>query len=148
MSDIADTVAFQLAVRVYWEDTDAGGIVYHSNYVNFMERARTEWLRSLGLSQSVLQREHGGIFVVSSIALRYLQAARLDDLLTVTACAQAVKGASITMQQLVYRSSSEDTDGHSATPVLLCEGAVKVGWVDSQSLRPGRIPESVLKQLS
>jgi tol-pal system-associated acyl-CoA thioesterase len=71
-------------VRVYWEDTDAGGIVYHANYLKFMERARTEWLRALGFDQEGLRAEGEGMFVVAETSLRYLQPARLDDVLTVT----------------------------------------------------------------
>jgi acyl-CoA thioester hydrolase len=78
-------MAFQLPIRIYWEDTDAGGIVFYANYLRFFERARTEWLRSFGLSQQVLREQTGGMFVVTDVRLRYLQPARLDDQLLVTA---------------------------------------------------------------
>ena len=76
---------FHWPVRVYWEDTDAGGIVFYANYLKFFERARTEWLRSLGLEQQRLREQTGGVFVVSETALRYQRPARLDDLLQISA---------------------------------------------------------------
>ena len=77
--------AFSLPVRVYWEDTDAGGIVFYANYLKFMERARTEWLRSLGVEQRALKERSGGMFVVTETQLKYLSPARLDDVLLVSA---------------------------------------------------------------
>ena len=76
---------FEHAVRVYWEDTDAGGIVFYANYLKFFERARTEWLRNLGIGQQVLREQTGGMFVVSETHVKYLQSAKLDDLLCITA---------------------------------------------------------------
>ncbi|MEY4018379.1 MAG: Acyl-CoA thioester hydrolase YbgC, partial [Pseudomonadota bacterium] len=77
--------AFEHPVRVYWEDTDAGGIVFYANYLKFFERARTEWLRALGIGQQSLREETGGMFVVSETQVKYLQSAKLDDLLRITA---------------------------------------------------------------
>src|SRR5205823_3195977 len=90
---------FRFNVRVYWEDTDAGGIVFYANYLKFFERARTEWLRSLGLEQSRLRAETGGIFIVSETAVKYLKAARLDDELIVTARLESSGRASLIIAQ-------------------------------------------------
>ena len=92
-------MAFSLPIRVYWEDTDAGGIVFYANYLNFFERARTEWLRSLGIGQRNLREEIGGMFVVSETAVRYLRPARLDDELRVTARLQEAGRASLAIHQ-------------------------------------------------
>ena len=94
---------FRWPVRVYWEDTDAGGIVFYANYLKFFERARTEWLRSLGLEQQRLREQTGGLFVVTETALRYHRPARLDDLLQVSARVTELGRASIC---LLYTSPS------------------------------------------
>lgn len=138
-------------VRVYWEDTDAGGIVYHSNYVNFMERSRTEWLRAAGFSQGRLREQFAGIFVVTHVSLRYLAPARLDDWLHVGCEVAALGRSSLTLVQNIYRIEQalpEEKPVSQPAKTLLCEGQVRIGWVNSESLRPGRIPESVLKQIS
>lgn len=131
-------MAFRFPVRVYWEDTDAGGIVFYANYLKFFERARTEWLRSLGIEQGRLREETGGMFVVSETALRYLHPARLDDELLVTAALQQPGRASLVIaQQALQRSSGK----------LLCEGTIRIGWVEAASLRPARIPPIILEAL-
>ena len=109
-------MAFQLPIRIYWEDTDAGGIVFYANYLRFFERARTEWLRSFGLSQQVLREQTGGMFVVTDVRLRYLQPARLDDQLLVTANLQEKGRASLTIgqQALINREHMNHSE-----PVLL-----------------------------
>lgn len=135
---------FAWPVRIYWEDTDAGGIVFYANYLKFFERARTEWLRSLGLSQHDLRELTGGIFVVSEARVRYLAPARLDDELTVTARLADGGRASLTIaQQAFMRNPSGSTTGG-----LLCEGTIRIGWVDAATLRPARIPPAVLQRLS
>ena len=137
------TPPFNWPVRVYWEDTDAGGIVFYANYLKFFERARTEWLRHLGIEQQRLREEVGGMFVVTDTQVRYHRPARLDDLLLVTACVQEAGRASLTIQQ------SARVKSHPAgePPVLLCEGTIRIGWVDAASLRPQRIPTVVLQAL-
>ena len=130
-------MAFEHPVRVYWEDTDAGGIVFYANYLKFFERARTEWLRSLGLNQGELRESEGGFFVVSETSVRYLQPARLDDELLVTARLESAGRASLTIVQSALRGS--DT---------LCEGTIRIGWVDAATLKPGRIPASILETLN
>jgi acyl-CoA thioester hydrolase len=131
-------MAFEHAIRVYWEDTDAGGIVFYANYLKFFERARTEWLRSLGLEQSVLRESTGGIFVVSDTSLRYLQPARLDDELLVTARLEAGGRASLIIAQQARMKQGG---------ALLCEGTIRIGWVDAQRMRPARIPPIILEAL-
>ena len=95
-------MAFTFPIRVYWEDTDAGGIVFYANYLKFFERARTEWLRNLGVEQQKLRDESGGMFVVTQAELNYLRPARLDDLLEVTAVLQSAGRASITIAQQAF----------------------------------------------
>ncbi len=131
-------MAFEHPVRVYWEDTDAGGIVFYANYLKFFERARTEWLRSLGLEQSVLRQTTGGFFVVSETSLRYLLPARLDDELLVTARLQEAGRASLIISQQARLKRSG---------ALLCEGTIRIGWVDAERLRPARIPLIILEGL-
>ena len=136
--------AFQLPIRIYWEDTDAGGIVFHANYLKFFERARTEWLRSLGLEQQTLRVQIGGLFVVSEMQLRYLAPARLDDALVVTAQLQAAGRASLTLlQEAFLRGSTPD-----APAQLLSAATVRIGWVDAQTMRPTRIPSPLLEKIS
>jgi len=128
---------FVWPVRVYWEDTDAGGIVFYANYLKFFERARTEWLRSLGVAQSTLKSERGGIFVVSETTVRYLAPARLDDELLVTAQLEAGGRASLIIAQEARRGDT-----------LLAVGTIRIGWVDAATLRPGRIPDAILAVLN
>ena len=137
---------FDIPVRVYWEDTDAGGIVFYANYLRFFERARTEWLRHLGLGQQALKDQHGGMFVVSQVDIRYLRPARLDDRLRVTAQLTQAGRASLDLHQQAWLLPPEDA---ADTPsVLLSEANVRVGWVGADSLRPQRIPAFVLGLLS
>jgi acyl-CoA thioester hydrolase len=138
-------MAFAFPVRIYWEDTDAGGIVFYANYLKFFERARTEWLRSLGLSQQLLREQTGGMFVVTDARLRYLRPARLDDQLIVTAQLEEKGRASLTIGQQALLNQEHMTPGE---PVLLSEGTIRIGWVDGATLRPARIPAHILEQLS
>ena len=135
---------FQHPIRIYWEDTDAGGIVFYANYLKFFERARTEWLRELGFGQQQLREETHGMFVVSETTVKYLAPARLDDTLTVTAQLQEAGRASLTIAQRAYLR----TAGHAQTSDrLLAEATIRLGWVDSTTLKPGRIPAPVLKAM-
>ncbi len=138
-------MVFEWPVRIYWEDTDAGGIVFYANYLKFFERARTEWLRSLGLSQHRLREQTGGMFVVTDARLRYLSPARLDDELIVTARLQEKGRASLTMVQQALLNQEQVT---SPSPSLLSEATIRIGWVDATTMRPARIPASLLEQLS
>jgi len=128
---------FRWPVRVYWEDTDAGGIVFYANYLKFFERARTEWLRALGVGQQALRDAEGGFFVVSETVVRYRLPARLDDELWVTAGLGESGRASLRVVQQAWRGGE-----------LLCEGDIRIGWVDARTLRPGRIPATITAALS
>ncbi|MFM6999633.1 MAG: tol-pal system-associated acyl-CoA thioesterase [Limnohabitans sp.] len=138
---MSPTSPFQFPIRIYWEDTDAGGIVFYANYLKFFERARTEWLRSLGFGQQVLRDESGGMFVVSETAVKYHSPARLDDTLVVTAELQDAGRVSLTIVQRAYLRMNGQADR------LLAEGTIRIGWVDSQTLKPGRIPAAVVEAL-
>ena len=137
---VAAPAPFVWPVRVYWEDTDAGGIVFYANYLKYFERARTEWLRVLGLEQSALRASNGGVFVVSEAQIRYHRPARLDDELLVTAHPLEIARASLTMLQQARLSTATNS-------VLLCEATIRIGWVDAGSFRPARIPPTILEKL-
>ena len=152
--------AFTWPVRVYWEDTDAGGIVFYANYLKFFERARTEWLRSLGIEQHALKAQTGGMFVVADTTLRFRKPARLDDQLIVTATLQEPGRASLTIFQQTYlkrelplllkteHQRQTEPGLQPDTSTLLCEGSIRIGWVNVQTLQPGRIPAVVLHALN
>jgi acyl-CoA thioester hydrolase len=131
---------FKFPIRIYWEDTDAGGIVFYANYLKFFERARTEWLRSLGVEQQSLKDESGGMFVVSETQLKYFSPARLDDLLEVSAQTTESGRASLVLTQQAWLT----VEGQHK---LLAEGKIRIGWVDSQTMKPGRIPAKILEAL-
>ncbi len=145
----ADEVAsvgatFSWPVRVYWEDTDAGGIVYYANYLKFFERARTEWLRALGLEQQALRAQTGAMFVVSEAAIKYHLSARLDDQLLVTAKIGTMGRSSFTMEQQALRVAAPANPGEVE---LLCAATVRIGWVEASGLKPARIPNNILQAL-
>jgi acyl-CoA thioester hydrolase len=121
---------FTWPVRVYYEDTDAGGIVYYANYLKFFERARTEWLRSLGIHQQELMESEGAAFVVRSATVEYIAAARLDDELAVRLTVEKLGRASVQFKQEAWRGD-----------VLLSTAAVKVGCVDAATMRPRALPD-------
>ena len=128
---------FSWRARVYWEDTDGGGVVYYANYLKFMERARTEWLRTLGHSQAELAAEFGFVFAVVEVKVNYRRPARLDDELIVT-CLPVPEGkASIRFRQVVLRN----TLGKGAE--TLADGEVRVACVDAQTFRPRALPDFI-----
>ncbi len=127
---------FRFDVRVYWEDTDAGGVVFYANYLKFFERARTEWLRSLGHQQEAMRLETGLVFVVTDTAVRYLRPARLDDLLGVTVEVQHAGRARMTIAQQAWRRTTAGDE-------LAAEGTIRIGCVDAGTFRPQRIPNSI-----
>ena len=129
---------FRLPVRIYWEDTDAGGIVFYANYLKFFERARTEWLRARGVSQERLREELRTAFVVTDTSVRFIAPARLDDLLDVTVVVERAGQASIRIAQQAWRTEA------GAAPRLLAEGTIRIGCVDLGTFRPCRIPTDVL----
>lgn len=123
---------FSHNVRVYWEDTDAGGIVFYANYLKFFERARTEWLRSLGIGQQAWREATGLMFVVTETRVRHLAPARLDDELQVTASLAEAGRASLRIAQQAW-----------CGPTLLAEGEIRIGCVEAVSLRPVRLPAAL-----
>ena len=139
---------FRWPVRVYWEDTDAGGIVFYANYLKFFERSRTEWLRSLGVEQQRLRESTGGMFVVAETSIRYHRPARLDDELIVTASLIEQGRASLIIgQQALLKSERDAKTSPSQPSSLLCEGRIKIGWVDALTMRPARIPDTIVSRL-
>ncbi|MBX6318104.1 tol-pal system-associated acyl-CoA thioesterase [Pigmentiphaga sp.] len=128
---------FRFPIRVYYEDTDAGGVVYYANYLKFFERARTEWLRRLGVEQRVLAEETGCIFVVRGIEAQYRRPALLDDLLTVRSRIARLGRASIDFLQFCERGDE-----------LLATGNVQVGCVDRSTMRPRGLPAEVAEKLA
>jgi acyl-CoA thioester hydrolase len=125
---------FSWPARVYWEDTDGGGIVYYANYLRFLERARTEWLRSLGHSQQALASQAGILFTVVSLSVDYRRPAKLDDELIITCDPQVEGAASVRFAQRIYRGSGQKEN-------LLVEASVRVACIDARTLRPRRLPE-------
>lgn len=130
------TDGFRWRLRVYYEDTDAGGIVYYANYLRFFERARTEWLRALGIDQQRLRELDGTIFVVADARIGYRAPARLDDVLRVTVAVAEAGRASLALAQAAWRGDT-----------LLVDGTVRVGCVDAGTFRPRRIPNEVLQRI-
>jgi acyl-CoA thioester hydrolase len=133
--------AFCWPLRVYWEDTDAGGVVFYANYLKYFERARTEWLRARGFEQQALRESSGGLFVVTDASLKYHRPARLDDQLLVTTWMQEPGRACMTIGQQARR-------GPAAGGEMLCEASIRIGWVSADHFKPMRIPNSIVKALS
>jgi len=128
---------FAWCARVYWEDTDGGGIVYYANYLRFLERARTEWLRSLGHSQRALSQQPGIVFAVVSLQVDYRRPARLDDELAITCEPQQEGAVTLRFAQRIYLGS----EAQQAPERLLVAASVRVACVDARTLRPKRLPE-------
>ncbi len=131
---------FELPVRVYYEDTDAQGVVYYANYFRFMERARTEWLRALGVDMVRLQDVERRIFVVAEVNAKFHAPARLGDDLVVTARLAGLTRASFDIEQRIHRNN---IDGD-----LLISGIVKAAYLDADSMRPKRVPPSIFGEKS
>ena len=132
---------FSLPVRVYYEDTDAGGVVYHANYLRFMERARTEWLRALGFEQDLLAQELGIVFVVASLDIQYRKPARFNDALSVTSSISTVGRVSILFKQEIWR------EGLNNSRELLTTASVKVVCVAMGTFRATTIPTQIREHL-
>jgi acyl-CoA thioester hydrolase len=130
-------MAFVWPVRVYWEDTDAGGVVYYANYLKFMERARSEWLRAHGFEQDALREGAGVIFVVRRVEIDYLAPARFNNELAVSVEPIRAERASIVVTQGVSRGSTR-----------LASALVKLACVDAAAFKPARIPEPILQALA
>ena len=128
---------FEWPIRVYYEDTDLQGVVYYANYFRYMERARTEWLRSLGVEQDRLLREEGKFFVVVDTYARFVKPARFNESLVATAQLTDLTRATFRIEQNIYRDGLEGE--------LLCEGWVKAACVDARTQRALRVPASIFE---
>jgi acyl-CoA thioester hydrolase len=129
--------AFAWPVRVYWEDTDAGGVVYHAAYLRFLERARTEWLRANGIGQAQLRTSHGIVFVVTNVQVDFLLPARLDDELHACIGAFTRRSASLRFTQCILRPA----DG-----AVLVQAQVRAACVEATNWRPRRIPDHLFTE--
>jgi acyl-CoA thioester hydrolase len=132
-------IPFVWQARVYWEDTDAGGIVYYANYLRFLERSRTEWLRARGISQRALVSDPGVVFSVVALEAQYRRAARLDDLLSISCEPAREGGASIVFSQRIWRQPLESE--------LLLSASVHVACLDATTLKPRRLPQVIVREL-
>jgi acyl-CoA thioester hydrolase len=130
--------SFSFPVRVYWEDTDAGGVVYYARYLYFLERARSEWLRSLGIDQVRLLREERLQFVVVEANIRYHRPAKFDDELVVTSALAALRGASMTFAQEIRRGAPPGE--------LLVSATVRAACLASDTLKPKPLPAALARQ--
>ena len=128
---------FRWPVRVYWEDTDAGGVVYHASYVRYFERGRSEWLRSLGLSQAQLAEEQKVLFSVVNLQIHFQRPARLDDLLEVVSRPSIAGGASLQFVQQLQREGE-----------LVASATVLVACVDAASFKPRRLPPALRARIT
>jgi acyl-CoA thioester hydrolase len=135
----APPAGFHWPVRVYFEDTDAGGVVYHATYLRFLERARTEWLRALGFEQDRLRAKQGVLFVVRRLTIDYVRPARFNDRLRVTTSLCGSGQASFDFAQAVLN------DDHGG---VCCRASVSVACVDVERMRPTRVPKEILNALS
>jgi acyl-CoA thioester hydrolase len=139
---------FNWKIRVYYEDTDTGGVVFYANYLKFFERARTEWLRSFGFQQQHLAETTGAIFVVKSTSVDYLSPARLDDELKLTVVVEKFRNASIEFVQEAWRlPSGNGAAGNNQEATLLARGRITVVCVDAASFRPQQIPAELLSRI-
>lgn len=126
--------------RVYWEDTDAGGVVYHAAYLCFLERARTEWLRALGVDQGRLRADTGLAMMVRDMQIDFRAPARLDDVLNVSVNLDSIRAASLTFQQSVVRCEAPD--------LPLVQASVRIACVDVDRMRPAPLPADLLQRIS
>jgi acyl-CoA thioester hydrolase len=124
---------FTWPVRVYYEDTDSAGVVYHSNYLKYMERARTEWLRALGFSQQRLREDEDILFVVTNMSIRFQRPARFDEQLNVTTRLNNMNAASLNFTQSIYNDDAEP----------ICTAEVAIACLHAVSLKPRRIPDAI-----
>jgi len=135
---IPDSRLFSWPVRVYWEDTDAGGVVYHARYLHFLERARSEWLRASGIGQQQLRDEAGIVFVVHRMELDFKAPARLDDLLIATVQTEECRSASFIVRQALRRETE---------PNVLVDAHVRIACLDAARFRPRPIPQHLLQEI-
>jgi acyl-CoA thioester hydrolase len=133
---VAAELQFSWPTRVYWEDTDAGGVVYHAQYLAFLERARTEWLRARGKGQALLRDEHGLVFAVRAMRIDFRQPARLDDALDVSVVLRQCRRASLVIAQAIHRNGE-----------LLLDAEVRVAALNASDFRPRAIPDALHDEL-
>ena len=138
MADVTETAPFHWPVRVYYEDTDAQGVVYYANYFRFMERARTEWLRALGVNQERMLNEDRRMFVVTRTELDFIVPARFNDELIVTARLAGLSRATFDIEQIIYRENLGGT--------VCCQGNVRAAFLNADTLRPQRVPASLFEE--
>ncbi len=127
---------FNWPIRVYYEDTDAGGVVYYANYLKFFERARTEMLRSIGFEQDELRTTHNLIFVVRSVQIDYLKPARFNELIKVSAQVTQMKKTSFIFSQEIFCHDEQ-----------LCKAEIRIACLDAQKMRPKAVPSAILEKL-
>lgn len=139
----ANLVMASWPVRVYWEDTDAGGVVFYANYLKFFERARTEWLRSLGFGQQQLREQYHSLFVVKESTIKYVRSARLDDCLTVQTQILSMGRANIVLKQSAFLDETVAT----TEPLLLCESTTQIVWVHLETMLPQKMPDNLRQVL-
>lgn len=132
----ASSLAFRWPVRVYWEDTDAGGVVYHAQYLAFMERARSEWMRAIGHGQELLRERDGLVFVVRAMQVDFRSPARLDDALQVSVELRECRRASLLLRQEIRRDGA-----------LLVDGEVRIAALAAATFRPSALPQALFEQL-
>ena len=140
LSTVANPLAaaqFRSSVRIYYEDTDAQGVVYYVNYLKFMERCRTDWLRRIGCDIDIVNRQYGIIFAVRSAHVEYYKPARLSDKLTVTVEIQDLGRASIRLEQSVYRETER-----------LCQSTIRLACLDSVRFKPVALPEPIISEIN
>lgn len=129
-------------VRVYYEDTDVGGVVYHAQYLCFLERCRTEWLRSIGVEQDALRQQHNTLFMICNIDIAYLSPAKFNDELDVTCVISNLSRVSFDFEQKIYRRNAE-----TGEKLELCRAMVKVVCVKADSFRPCAIPKIIKSEI-
>lgn len=139
----AGSRVFQWPIRVYYEDTDSGGVVYHTSYLRFMERARTEWLRALGFEQDWLRHELGVLFTVRSVRIEFLKPAFFNNQLTVDTWAACHRRVGLRFAQHIRQAQ-----GDNGKNGVLCRADIEVVCVNGQSLRPRPIPNAILAELT
>ena len=132
-------IEFSWPVRVYYEDTDAGGVVYYANYLKFLERARTEFLRELGFEQDQLKQEYGIIFAVHSLSIRYIKPAVFNDALTATAEIIDLGSARLTFKQMITRDKDQTS---------ICSAEVTIACLNAEKFSPARIPANIREVLN
>lgn len=128
---------FILPVRVYYEDTDAAGVVYYANYLKFMERARTEWLRKIGFEQDKLNREKNILFAVRNVIIDYIKPAYFNEMLSVRSKLAVQRSASLVFHQSIFNENDEE----------LCKAEIKIACLNSISMKPEPIPKTILMEM-